>query len=89
MTLHYIDPGVDTGDIIAQKESAVSAIDTGETLYRRLELAALVLFAETWPLVRAGQAPRRAQAPDAGTRHRARDVESDRDRSGGQLRPSS
>jgi methionyl-tRNA formyltransferase len=40
-TLHYIDSGVDTGDIIAQREVPVEPIDTGETLYRRLEYASL------------------------------------------------
>jgi methionyl-tRNA formyltransferase len=44
-------------------------------LYRRLEFASLELFKETWPAVRAGNAPRLAQNRAAGTRHRASDVE--------------
>jgi len=32
------------------------------------------LFQETWPLIRAGRAPRRPQNRDAGTFHRYRDV---------------
>jgi methionyl-tRNA formyltransferase len=74
-TLHYIDPGVDTGDIIAQREVVVKPIDTGETLYRRLEQASLDLFKETWPAVRAGAAPRLKQSGAAGTCHHSRDVE--------------
>ncbi len=74
-TLHYIDAGVDTGDIIAQREVAVESIDTGETLYRRLETASLELFKETWPTLRAGTARRFAQNCAAGTSHRASDLE--------------
>ena len=75
VTLHYIDDGVDTGDIIAQKEILVEPIDTGETLYRKLEKACVDLFKETWPLIRAGQAPRFQQRKDEGTYHRISDVE--------------
>lgn len=73
VTLHYIDIGIDSGDLIAQQEVEVTAIDTGETLYRKLEQACVQLFQQTWPLVRAGQAPRFAQPP-GGTSHTSRDV---------------
>jgi len=75
VTFHYVDPGVDTGDIIAQKTVAVDPIDTGQTLYRKLELAGLDLFRETWPAFRAGTAARRRQDGGAGTSHRTADVE--------------
>jgi methionyl-tRNA formyltransferase len=74
-TLHYIDAGVDTGDIIAQRQVEVEPVDTAETLYRRLERACLDLFVDQWPLVREGKAPRIKQSNSAGTCHRARDVE--------------
>lgn len=74
-TLHYIDVGVDTGDIIAQTEVQVAAVDTGETLYRRLEAASVALFRETWPALRMDRAPRRPQSDRAGTFHRTSDVE--------------
>jgi methionyl-tRNA formyltransferase len=75
VTLHYIDEGIDTGDIIAQQEVPVEPIDTGETLYRKLERASVSLFQETWPLIRAGKAPRVPQSSEAGTYHRSRDVD--------------
>ena len=65
-----------TGDIIAQQEVPVEPIDTGETLYRKLERASLTLFQETWPLIKAGRAPRIPQNKGVGTYHRTRDVES-------------
>lgn len=76
VTLHYIDAGIDTGDIIAQQAVAVEPIDTGETLYRKLEVASVDLFRNTWPKIKARRAPRIRQEGHAGTYHRKRDVES-------------
>lgn len=74
VTLHYIDEGIDTGDIIAQKEVPVEPVDTGETLYRKLERASVELLQEIWPLIKAGKAPRIPQRNEAGTYHRTQDV---------------
>jgi methionyl-tRNA formyltransferase len=74
VTLHYIDEGVDTGEIIAQHEVPVEPVDTGESLYRKLERASVNLFRETWPLLRAGQASRIPQVEQDGTYHRMNDV---------------
>jgi len=76
VTLHYIDEGLDTGDIIAQQEIAIEPTDTGGSLYGKLEHAALELFVRTWPLIEAGKAPRTKQDPTQGTSHRLKDVES-------------
>jgi methionyl-tRNA formyltransferase len=75
VTLHYVDEGVDTGDIIAQREVAVDPVDTGESLYRKLERTAVDLFKETWPLIRSGRAPRIYQSKGNGTYHSIRGVE--------------
>jgi methionyl-tRNA formyltransferase len=74
VTLHYIDEGLDTGDIIAQEEVTIDMTDTGGTLYRKLEVAALDLFKRTWPSIEAGAAPRRLQSGERGTSHRRADV---------------
>jgi methionyl-tRNA formyltransferase len=74
VTLHYINEGLDTGDIIAQEKVAVEITDTGGTLYRKLELRALELFQRTWPSIETGQAPRRPQDAETGTCHRRSDV---------------
>jgi methionyl-tRNA formyltransferase len=73
-TLHHVDDGIDTGDIVAQEKIEVLPTDTGESLYRRLEQACLRVFEGAWPLVREGKAPRTPQK-GAGTSHRVRDVE--------------
>ena len=74
VTLHYIDSGVDTGDIISQRRVEIKPVDTGLSLYRRLEKACVELFIEAWPGISQGNAPRRAQTGTEGTYHRAKDV---------------
>jgi methionyl-tRNA formyltransferase len=72
-TLHYVDAGVDTGDILAQQPVEVRPDDTGQTLYERLERACIELFARSWPELCAGRLPRVPQ-PEAGTHHYRRDI---------------
>jgi len=73
VTLHWIDAGVDTGDIIAQQRVSVEPWDTAETLYHKLEHAGMALFAEAWPSVVDGTAPRTPQQP-GGTVHRGSEL---------------
>jgi methionyl-tRNA formyltransferase len=75
VTIHYIDEGVDTGDVISQREVPVEAVDTGETLYRKLEEHAIKLLWETWPEIINGRAGSRPQPKTGGSTHRLRDVE--------------
>jgi methionyl-tRNA formyltransferase len=74
--MHYIDAGIDTGDVIAQRRVLVEPIDTGENLYHKLEDACIELFKDTWPLIRSGQTHRFSQNKGTGTYHRTKDVES-------------
>ncbi len=69
VTLHYIDDGVDTGDIIAQRMVPVSPIDTGGTLYDRTLREITELFKETWPRIRLGQIRPIPQDHDKATLH--------------------
>ena len=73
-SLHYMDHGIDTGDLVAQREIPVEPVDTAATLYDRLETCAFELFRDSWPLLRAGRAPRVPQQGD-GTCHRRRDLD--------------
>lgn len=75
VTIHYMDNGIDTGDIISQKEVPVTNTDTGETLYRKLEKACLDLFIETWPLISSHSTRRVPQVKGTGTYHKTSDVE--------------
>ncbi len=76
VTLHYMDEGLDTGDVIAQEQVPVEITDTGGTLYRKLELAAVELFKRTWPAIESGAVQRDPQKARAGTCHRKSDVDS-------------
>ena len=73
VTLHYMDEGIDTGDVIVQQRVEVDPTDTGETLYRKLERAAVELFKQNWSLVQSGSPPRHPQT-GPGTFHRSRDL---------------
>jgi methionyl-tRNA formyltransferase len=76
VALHYLDAGIDTGDVIARETVAVEPIDTGGSLYRKLEQASFELFCRAWPEVRERRAGRTPQSPQEGTRHTLRDLES-------------
>jgi len=68
-TLHFMDSGVDTGDIVAQEEIEVRPDDTAHSLYGRVLELEVELFKRTWPLLASGNPPRSPQSPGAGTRH--------------------
>jgi methionyl-tRNA formyltransferase len=74
VTIHFMDEGIDTGDVIAQAEVPVEPSDTGESLYRKLERRAVALFAEAWPRIRVGQIERKPQSKEVGTYHRIKDA---------------
>jgi methionyl-tRNA formyltransferase len=61
VTLHYIDAGMDTGDIIAQGYETIVPEDTGQTLYLNLVMRGYQVFVQTLPQILAGTNPRRKQ----------------------------
>jgi len=52
VTIHYIDRGIDTGDIIVQEEVVFLQQETLRTSYERLSLAIEDLFIRAWPDIR-------------------------------------
>lgn len=74
-TLHFVDEGVDTGDLVAQKRVEVVPEDTAKSLYDKLEHACISLFQETWVDIEQGDI-RRWPQPEQGTSHRVRDLSS-------------
>ncbi len=75
VTLHFVDSGVDTGPIVAQREIHYDWCDTGETLYKKAQTAMFELFQDTYPLLRNGQFESKPQDIHAGSFHRASELE--------------
>ena len=65
-TAHYIDPGIDTGDIIVTRQLPVYRDDTYESLNYRIAILAGELMAEAVTSIKNGAAPRTPQDPDVG-----------------------
>jgi methionyl-tRNA formyltransferase len=72
VTIHYLDEGIDTGDIIAQREVAFADDDTLRTSFEKLRRAIAALFREHWPDIRAGTCSRTSQQ-GRGSFHRAKE----------------
>lgn len=73
VTIHYIDPGVDTGDILAQEEVQFSSTETLRTSYNTLSARIEELFKRTWPDIRSGRMEARPQPP-GGSVHKMKDL---------------
>jgi len=76
-TLHFMDSGLDTGDIVAQAEIEIRPEDTAHTLYGRLLELEVEFFRTAWPLLASGSPPRQTQSPDEGSNHKRADLASD------------
>jgi len=48
VTIHYIDEGIDTGDIVAQKKIKISFLDTATTLKEKLAQTTKSLLKKEW-----------------------------------------
>lgn len=67
ITLFYYDDGIDTGDIIGQREFEISFHDTVKTLLDKIVALAPELLAEYLSLIEKGRAPRIKQREEAAT----------------------
>jgi methionyl-tRNA formyltransferase len=72
VTLHWMDEGLDSGPIIAQRQVDFWPGETLRSSYTWLQICAAALFKDWWPAIRAGRAPRLAQV-GGGSFHRIRD----------------
>ena len=75
VTLHRVDAGVDTGDIIAQQGIAYDWCDNGGTLYFKAQAAMLTLFRQTYPVLRTGRFESTPQDMAAGSFHHSSEIE--------------
>jgi UDP-4-amino-4-deoxy-L-arabinose formyltransferase/UDP-glucuronic acid dehydrogenase (UDP-4-keto-hexauronic acid decarboxylating) len=61
ITLHYMTPRPDDGDIVCQKEIRISDDDTARSLHEKLREASARLLDEILPRIKSGTAPREPQ----------------------------
>lgn len=73
-TIHYIDNGIDTGDIIAQKQIPLEPIDTAGTLEEKTWSEMVSLFKDNWEIIRSDCVKRIPQDNSIATFHKASDV---------------
>ncbi len=62
VTLHHVDPGIDSGDIVCTERVPIVAEDTGRSLYDKCTDAAIRMFTEWYPKLRTGDIPRIRQS---------------------------
>jgi methionyl-tRNA formyltransferase len=75
VSLHCVDSGIDSGDIVAQQRIAYDWCDNGGSLYRKAQEAMVDLFRATYPSLRKGQFPRYPQDMNKGSFHLASELE--------------
>jgi methionyl-tRNA formyltransferase len=76
VTIHYLDEGVDTGDIIVQKEVVFDSLES-ETLassYQKLHIEIQNLFFQNWEAIKNQKCSRRPQVGN-GTVYKKKDKE--------------
>lgn len=76
VTIHYIDEGLDTGDIIVQKEVFFDEKEeTFQSTYNTLSDEIQRLFQANWEMIKEGRVVRIPQNGDSGTSHKVIDLD--------------
>ena len=75
VSLHMVDEGVDSGDIVAQLPVPYNWEDTGASLYAKAQVAMIELFKSAYPRLRTLAFDRRPQNAAEGSFHRASELE--------------
>jgi methionyl-tRNA formyltransferase len=75
VTLHFVDEGIDTGDIVFQKEIHKTWLDTGKSLYCKAQSAMVDLFQESYPRIRQEEFVRCKQDDFEATMHYSKELE--------------
>lgn len=71
VSIHYVDEGVDTGPLLAQRELRLRADETLRTSYDKLGAAMEQLFFDAWPAIRGGTLPGITQRAGGSIHHLA------------------
>lgn len=74
VSLHFIDEGIDTGDIVYQRLIPYDWTDNGETLYCKAQQTIIELFQESYPMLRSLNITRHKQDLSQGSFHYASEL---------------
>jgi methionyl-tRNA formyltransferase len=75
VSIHRVDSGVDTGDIVAQSPIEYDWSDTGESLYNKAQAGMVDLLLNVYPILRTGEWSSKEQGEGQGSFHRASELE--------------
>ena len=75
VSLHFVDEGIDSGDVLFQAEINKDWEDNGESLYLKAKLEIVRLFKATYPLIISGEFKRFPQDLEKGSIHYARELD--------------
>jgi methionyl-tRNA formyltransferase len=78
VTLAYLDEGIDTGPVIAERRVPIAPADDAASVRGKLKEAGQALLEEWWPAIEAGTAPRVPQDESRARYHRLRTAEDGR-----------
>lgn len=71
-TLAYLDEGIDTGPVIAERRFRIEEQDEAGTVRDKLKVAGRALLEQWWPAIEQGTAPRTPQDESKARYHRMR-----------------
>lgn len=74
VTIHWVDEGIDSGDIAFQSTIEKTWEDTGETLYFKAQEEIIRLFKEKFTEIKSGNIPRIPQHFNKGTFHKGNEL---------------
>lgn len=69
VSVHYMTPDVDAGDIIDRRNVEIKPDDTSKSLYERLEKHQVDIFQENWDDIKSGTTKTITQDENEGTFH--------------------
>nr|WP_315479639.1 formyltransferase family protein [uncultured Rhodoferax sp.] len=75
VSLHFVDEGIDSGDIVAQQAIPYDWVDTGATLYVKASQAMVELFKSAYPQIRSGAISRVPQDLRQGSLHYSKEID--------------
>jgi methionyl-tRNA formyltransferase len=75
VSLHFVDEGIDSGDVIAQSLIPYDWCDNGISLYQKAQNAMVELFCTNYPRLREGRFSRYPQNLKCGSFHKASELE--------------